>query len=301
MTSKICVVILNWNGWKDTVSCIKSIKSCSEDGIKLEIVVVDNASTNESVVELEKIKGITLLKNTNNLGFAGGNNVGIKYGLSKKSDYICVLNNDTEVDKNLFVDLVSFMDAHPQCGIVSPKIYFYKGFEFHKNKYSAKDLGKVIWYAGGKIDWKNVYGSNANVDEVDNGQFSDSRTDFATGACLFMRSNVAKKLNGFDEKYFLYFEDNDLSQRAKRAGYEVWFANKPRLWHKVSQASAIGGALNDYFITRNRLLFGMKYASLRAKQALIREGLRFVLGGRPWQRTGAIDFFTCRLGKGSWK
>lgn len=303
MTS-VAIVILNWNGWKDTVECLKSINDLNTKNYKLQIIVVDNGSTDESLKELSKIKNknLEIIETGKNLGFAGGNNVGIKKALEDKYDYIMVLNNDTILEPNMLVNLVSKMEEHPEIGASSPKMYFAKGFEFHKDKYKASELGNVIWYAGGDIDWNNVYGSNHGVDEVDKGQFdNDQETTFASGACLFLKAESLKKAGVFDEKYFLYLEDTDLCMRIRRAGFKIYLIPSSVLWHKVSQSSGIGSNLNDYFITRNRLLFASQYANLRANIALFRESIRFLYNGRLWQKRGVIDFYTHKFGKGSWE
>lgn len=306
---KVSIIILNWNRKKDTIECLESIEKLQISNYELEIVVVDNASSDGSQKAVEQIfkkiikKNVSCkqIRNTANLGFAAGNNVGMKYALDSGADYLLVLNNDTEVDKGLINRLLEVANKHPKAGTIAPKIYFAKGFEFHK-RYKKQDLGKIIWYAGGDMDWNNVYGSNHGVDEVDKGQFEKTReTDFATGACMLLRSEALKDVGLFDEKYFMYLEDADLSQRLKKKGWEVLYTPKTDIWHKVAQSSDIGSDLNDYFITRNRLLFGMRYAKLRTKLALVRESFRLLLTGRRWQKIGMRDFYLGRLGKGSWK
>ena len=96
-------------------------------------------------------------------------------------------------------------------------------------------------------------------------------------------------------------EDSDLSERIKKAGFKVMYSPRGRLWHKVSQGSGIGSELNDYFITRNRMLFGMTYAKLRTKFALFRESIKLLLIGRKWQKIGIRDYYLGKFGKGSWK
>lgn len=302
---KISIVILNWNGYKDTLECLKSIRKLQIREFELELVVVDNASADKSI---EKIMGnklnkdVKVIGNIENLGFAGGNNVGMKYAIEKGADFILVLNNDTTVKNNLIVELLDAAERHKDAGILTPLIYFYPGFEFHKERYTKTDAGHVIWAAGGMIDWDNVLASNFGVDDTDIGQYiTEYERDFATGACMFIRREVIEQIGYFDEKYFLYLEDADYSVRAKRAGWKVIFVPEARIWHKVSQSSSIGGDLNDYFISRNRLLFGMRYVPLRAKFALFRESLRLLGSGREWQKRGVKDFFAARFGKGSWK
>ncbi len=305
MLPKVFIIILNWNGIDDTLSCLESIKKLNVKDCELGVIVVDNGSTDDSVEKLRKLVfreiDFRLVTTSTNLGFAGGNNVGIKYALESGADYMMILNNDTIADKNLITELLKVAKKE-RVAAVSPKIYFHSGYEFHKDRYKKNELGKVIWYAGGKIDWKNVYGENRGVDEVDLGQFQNtSNTGFATGACMFLTAIAVKEVGMFDEKYFLYLEDVDLSVRIKKKGWKVKYAPKAIVWHKVSQSSGIGSGLNDYFITRNRLLFGMKYASIRTKAALIKESVKFVLTGRRWQKKGVSDFYNGRFGKGGWK
>ena len=155
---KIFVVILNWNQPKLTTETVESVKKLKyEKGTDLRIVVVDNGSTDNSVEQFRKLKGIQLLTSVKNLGFAEGNNLGIKHALDRDADFVLVLNNDTEVDKNLIIELLKPMKDE-KVAVTSPKIYFAKGYEFHKEKYKKNELGKVLWYAGGKIDWKNIKG-----------------------------------------------------------------------------------------------------------------------------------------------
>jgi GT2 family glycosyltransferase len=305
MKKKVATVVLNWNRWKDTISCLESLSHVDAFSFNLEVLVVDNASSDDSIHKLEEFKkkfDFKLIKNAYNLGFAEGNNVGLRYAISKGFDYVMVLNNDTLVDRKIFSYLLSVFEDNRRVGVVSPKIYFAKGFEFHKERYSTRDLGKVIWYAGGKVDWDNVMGINSGVDEVDQGQFEEIKeVDFATGCSSIFSVSVLKKIGLYDKRYFMYFEDVDLSLRIKKAGYKVMFQPKGIVWHKVAQSSGIGSDLNDYFISRNRLLFGFKYAPTRTKMALFRESLRFLLRGRKWQKIGVRDFYLGKFEKGSWK
>ncbi|MCJ7805573.1 glycosyltransferase family 2 protein [Patescibacteria group bacterium] len=306
---KISVIIANWNRKEDTLATLYSLRECLLNNFSLEIIVVDNGSHDGSSEAVEKFSGtaskngfsIRQIINKENLGFCRGNNVGIKDALKEDADYIVLLNNDTIVDKNIFVDFLNALERNHNVGAISPKIYFTPGYEFHKERYKKSDLGKVIWAAGGDIDWKNVYASNHGVDAVDRGQFDQLRQiDFGTGACLFVPAEVIKRVGMLDEKLFAYFEDADLCLRIKRMGLRIVYSPKPYLWHKVSQTSGIGSDLNDYFITRNRMLFGLKYAPLRAKLALIKESIKLLLKGREWQKIGIRDFYLMKFGRGSW-
>ena len=284
---KIAVVVLNYNGLQETRSCLNSLRRIKKNNIEVEIIVVDNNSTDGSQITLPKERGIKFMQNEKNLGFSGGNNRGIKYALEKNVDYVLILNNDTVVDENFLVNLVNNKNAD----ISSPKIYFEKGFEFHKDRYTEKQLGEVIWYAGGNIDWQNIIGKHIGVDEVDNGQFSKSReVDFATGACMLVKREVFEKIGYFDEKYFLYLEDMDFCVKAKKAGFKILFEPSAIIWHK--NAASIGGSgssLQDYYFTKSRLLFAFKFAKFRTKLAVLKE---VIASGNRIKRRAVIDFFT---------
>jgi GT2 family glycosyltransferase len=214
---------------------------------------------------------------------------------------VVILNNDTTVDPELFMSLCKQLEEKEDTVATVPKIYFSIGQEFHKDRYGKKDLGKVLWYAGGKMDWKNLVGYHVGVDEVDNGQFDTvSETEFATGACVMIKMKVLEKSGVFDERYFLYYEDNDLCMRLKKYG-RILFVPDAVVWHdNAGSTGGSGSALQDYFISRNRLLFGMKYAPIRTKIALVKESLRHLVYGREWQKKGIRDFYLRKFGKGSY-
>ena len=293
---KIIAVILNYKGLEDTLECLDSLRRCSQDNLKTEFIVVDNNSDDGSVEALLKLEDVNLIENQKNLGFAGGINVGIEAALKKETDFILILNNDTIVDRFLIKNL---LNSSQYGGIISPKIYFAPGFEFHKLRYTKSESGKVIWYAGGRIDWQNIIGKHIGVDDVDHGQFSKRlEIDLATGACMLIKRQVFEKIGFFDEKYFLYLEDMDFCVRAKRAGFKIIFEPKAFLWHKnASSAGGSGSVTQDYFITRNRLLFAFKYAKLRTKLAVFRQNLSQI--NIPVKRKALIDFVTFNFGKGS--
>ena len=295
---RIAVVVLNYNGIEETLACLDSLRKCDIGKHQVSTIVVDNNSADNSPEKLSKLREIHLIKNKENLGFAGGMNVGIQYALDHKADWILILNNDTFVEKSFLLNLI---EAGKMADIISPIIYFAPGFEFHKKRYNENQLGKVIWYAGGEIDWQNILGLHLHVDEVDIGKFKKGgETDFATGACMFVRRQVFEKIGLFDERYFLYLEDMDFCMRAKLKGFRVYFEPKSIIWHKnASSTGGSGSTLQDYYITRNRLLFALKFAPWRTKLAVFKQ----VLGqfSNPVKRQALIDFATYRFGKGTTK
>lgn len=305
------IVLINYNSSEQTTDCLLSLQKISYQDGTVHIIIVDNNSLKEQkelshkgVKSLQKKDGITIqiIENSENEGFAEGNNIGMRVLLDKKVEYIMILNNDTVVDKHIITPLKDMLDTTPSAAFVSPKVYFAKGYEFHKDRYTQKELGNVIWYAGGVADWANVINRHRGVDEVDKGQYdSNGQTDFVTGCCFMTRANVLEDVGLFDEKYFMYYEDSDLSQRAIHKGYTLWYVADAKVWHKnASSSGGSGSSLQDYFISRNRLLFGMLYAPFRAKFALLRESIKILIRGRHWQRQGVKDFYLSHFGRGSY-
>ena len=298
----IFVSIINFNGAGNTIECLLSLDKIISKDFKITVVVVDNASHTEfRIKNLEFRIDVKIIRGEKNLGFSGGQNVGIKYALENGADYVLILNNDTIVDKNLVEELLSAAQKDKDVGIAVPKIYFASGFEFHKDRYKKVDLGKVFWYAGGKMDWKNVIGFHRGVDEVDRGQYDQiEKTDFASGCCMLVKREIFEKVGFLDEKFFLYYEDSDFCERIRRRGYSIIYSPKAILWHKnAGSAGGSGSSLQDYYITRNRMLFGFRYARLRSKLALFKESIKLLAKGRYWQKRGILDFYLGRSGRGS--
>ncbi len=304
---KVSIVILTANSLEMTKEQLIDVAKLDTKDIQAECLIVDNGSSDGTEENLKNYKlpnmDYKFIETGANLGFAGGNNVGIKDSLKRGSDYVILMNNDLILPRDVVVKLVGFMEGNPEVGIASPKMYFAKGYEFHKNRYKEGDLGKVFWYAGGIIDRKNAYSSHRGVDEVDCGQYDNAaETDFANGACAIIRSGIFEKVGFLDSSFFLYWEDADFSQRIKNAGYKVMYYPGTHLWHKVSASTGgSGSTTNDYFLTRNRFYFAMRYLASRTKFAVFRDTIKLVFTGRKWQRWGAIDALLGVKGMGAWK
>jgi len=303
MKKKVFLIILNWNGGEMLLDCLRSIGEIKKTDLALTTVIVDNGSVDDSIKRvLERYPEVRVIRNEMNLGFAEGNNVGMRVALTEGVDYVCLLNNDTRVEADFLTELIKVAETDGQIGVVGGKIYFEKGFEFHKERYPKKDLGKVIWYAGGKVDWQNVYASHRGVDEVDQGQYDKAEeTEYVNGCLILIKIRVLEKVGLLDDRYFLYFEENDFCQKAKKAGFKLFYAPKAVIWHLNAGSSGVGSALHDYFLTRNRLLFGFRWAPFKTKLSLLKESLRILFKGRPWQKIGVRDFYLRKFGRGSWR
>lgn len=290
---KVSIVVLNYKGMENTLECLESLRRLNKQKLNVELIVVENGSEDGSAEALSKIKDIQLITSDKNLGFSGGMNLGISFALNRQADYVILLNNDTYVDPNFALNLVN---AAKGAQIVCPKIYFAPGCEFYKSRYKKNDLGKVIWYAGGQIDWQNIIGIHFGVDEVDKDQFKKREITFATGCCMLINTEVFNKIGVLDEKYFLYLEDMDFSYRAKKAGFKILFDPKAFIWHKnAASAGGSGSRLQEYYITRNRLLFAFRYAKPRTKLALLKHIV--TKSKNPIKRKALIDFLTFRYGQ----
>lgn len=277
---KIVVAILNYKVKDQTIRCVKSVKKSTYQNI--EVIVIDNDSNDGIEKEIKKISRVHFIQNQENLGFSGGNNVGIRKALESEADYVFVLNPDTTVDKQTIGNLVLLAEKE-NMGIAGPKILF-----------ADK---KTIWYGGGIVDTANVLGKHRGVDEKDQGQYDIIEiTDYVSGAAMFVKREVFEKVGLFDEKYFLYYEDVDFCFRAGQAGFEIMYIPTAVVYHGNAQSTGLGSPLQDYYITRNRLLFAAKFLPLRTKFALVREAINNIFN--PVRRLAFIDFLLGNFGRG---
>lgn len=292
--TKVFVIIVNWNGKEDTKACITSLEKINKKNCDFHIIVVDNGSDDGSASEIRnKFPLVTVLEAGQNLGFTGGNNYGIRHAMSLGADFIWLLNNDTTVDGNVLSVINAFDD--PKVGVSGSKIYFSPGREFHHDRYKDAERGKVIWYAGGIIDRKNMYASHRGIDEVDHGQYDkNGETDFVTGCSMMIKREVFERIGLFDDRFYLYLEDLDFCLRAQKAGYKIMYTPSSVLWHANAGSSARpGNPLHEYYFTRNRLLLGFRWAPIRTKFALLREAFRFT---SPVRRKAVLDWMFGRFG-----
>ena len=219
--TKIAIVTADFNDHKDTDEWLASAKKLDTKGLELLWLVVDNGSEVSVKETVSKYPGVVWMQTGKNLGFTGGFNRGMRYANEWGADYVLIINNDTLFpEKGLIKKMLKVLDDHPQAGLVSPKIYFAPEFEYYKDRYTKKDEGKVIWYAGGSFDWNNIKSIHRGIDEVDKGKLDKTeQTEFTSGCCVLIKREVLEKVGYFEEKLFAYFEDADWIERVKRAGY----------------------------------------------------------------------------------
>ena len=305
--TKVAIAILNWQQAKLTQETIASIKKIKTPNFSYHIYLLDNGSADDSYSVLHKAyskdKQVTLIHSSTNLGFASGNNFLFKKIPLSLYKYVLMINNDVLVDSLFLKVLIDTAKKYPKFSLLGPKIYFAPGHEYHKHRYKNSEKGKVIWSAGGTIDWQNVYGSNRGIDEIDTGQYDkiDNQIDFLSGCAILIKVPVLKRLNYFDGRYYMYLEDADLCQQAKKNKYQIAYVPKSKIWHINSGSSSAGSSLHDYFLTRNRILFASKFTPLKTKLAILRQAFSIIFKSKSnWQKRGIVDAFIGRWGRGSW-
>jgi GT2 family glycosyltransferase len=244
---KVGVIILNWNGKKDTDECLDSLKSITYPNY--EIILVDNGSTDGSVEYLKKLHPeIEIIENQKNLGFAEGNNVGIIKAIENKADYVLLLNNDTVVSPDFLTTMIDVAESNDKYGIVGPKICYYH------------DPSK-IWSVGGDV---NLFtGSIKNKGNMDPQEMYKGIkiVDYISGCSLLIRSELIKKIGLLDKDYFLYFEETDWNMRAHKEGYVSVITCDAKILHKSGASIKKVNNLNYYYFSRNGFLFFKKNGS----------------------------------------
>ncbi|WP_308764395.1 glycosyltransferase family 2 protein [uncultured Bacteroides sp.] len=285
----LSIVTINFNGYKDTCELIDSIKRHIYS-VSYEIIVVDNASRQQ---EGELIKSnypwVSVICSTVNLGFSGGNNLGIKQA---NGEYIFLLNNDTYVCNDHFDVLIKLLKENDRIGIVSPKIRF-----------AAQP--QLIQYAGfTSLSHITLRNKAIGYAEVDNGQFDSMyQTGYAHGAALLIKKTVIEKIGLMPEIFFLYYEELDWCTKALENNYEIWYSGSATIYHKESQSTGEASPLKIYYMTRNRLLYAWRHKEGLSKWVSLlylitvvslRDSLKFLLSGKyhlikaTWE--GIVDF-----------
>jgi hypothetical protein len=221
---KVAIILVNWNGLQFTVDCLESLRKL--DYLDFGILLVDNASDNNEGDELKlKFPEITLIQSTANLGFAGGNNLGIRKALELDYSHIMLLNNDTVVAPDFLNSMMSQFDKSPSLGVVQPVIYW------------MKDRNQ-IWNAGGK--WNSTFGRAIPLRELKNGKKVGSgiqKIDWATGCCMLIKREAILQVGLLNEQFFAYFEDVEWSLRFRKHGFEIALAPKAIIYHEAGASS----------------------------------------------------------------
>lgn len=251
-TPKVSIIVLNWNSSDDTVECIASLRKLNYPAY--EIIIVDNGSTDDSERVLRDIySDIKIIQTGCNLGYAGGNNRGVKYALAHGAEFIWILNNDTVVHPDSLREMVLIAKSNPAIGLVGSKIFYY----------SKPD---TLWCVGGGTFDIEGGGRTSLVGFMQNdaGQFDHlSDIGYIAGTSLLAKAAMINDIGLMPEKYFLYFEETDWNLTAQSAGYRTVLAPKAIIWHKVKIGAERINARFVYYLMRNRFLL-VKKINIRA-------------------------------------
>lgn len=215
------VVILSWNGKEDTLACLGSLARGVEPSTN--VLLVDNGSTDGTSEAVRKeFPWVTVLETGENLGFTGGNNVGIRYALENGADYVLLLNNDTIVDPLFLREMLSVASSSDRIGFVSPKIYFL-------------DPPDLLWFAGARFSTRTGYGRVTGYRERDRGQYDEIREiDRPCGCAMLVPRALCEKAGLMDDGIFLYVDEVEWMLRAREYGFRAFYAPNAKVWHKVS-------------------------------------------------------------------
>jgi GT2 family glycosyltransferase len=247
MPPLVTVVVVNWNLSEETIACVRSLMASDYPGCS--IVVVDNGSREGCVARIRAaLPAIQMLTTGENLGYAGGNNVGIRHALDAGADYVLLLNNDTLVDEGCITALIRAAEEDPGLGLLGPAIYYHS------------PEADCFWRLGAvHKPWLPVP-LEIGRDEKDVGQYpTPFEVDYLTGCAMLVRSSLFGDIGLLDTGYFMYYEDADFCQRARNHAYRAAVVPNARLWHKVSQSSREQRPVAAYYRTRNRILFYNRY------------------------------------------
>jgi len=236
------IISVNFNQPLVTIAFLDSIRINAANE-NLEVILVDNGSREDHQLEFEKTyPGLIYIRSEKNLGFAGGNNLGVK---AAKGDFLLFLNNDTEITCSLISELSSELKNNQEIGMISPLILYF-------------DAPEIIQYAG-FTEMNYLTGRNASVSNMDvnKGQYDDMsmETGYCHGAAMMCRRKDLDTVGLMEEQFFLYYEELDWCEKFKRAGKKIWFTGRTSIYHKESMSVGKESSIKTYFMTRNRMLF----------------------------------------------
>lgn len=243
----VAIVILNWNGLADTIECVASV--LKSDYPACEIIIVDNGSTDGSQAAIKSAyPAITLVETGQNLGYAEGNNVGMRLALTREPAYLLILNNDTVVSPQMITRLVETSRAMPRA-VLGPLTFY---------QHPADE----IWWGGTK--WLPDSGQFIHMHAGENDLGASDATpipcDYVVGSALFAPARLFREIGLFDPLFFLTYEETDWCYRARAAGWRCYCEPRALMWHKVSAAmGGTGSPLQTYFYIRNALLWGERH------------------------------------------
>lgn len=261
---RVFCVVLNYRHAEDTLRCVKALRGSRYR--RLFPVVVDNASGDGSTERLRaELPAVPLISSPENLGYAGGNNLGIRHALERDADHVWIVTPDCFVEPDTLGILVETMNRFPEIGICGPRI--------------LRGDGKTVWYNGATIDW-STGGSTRHIDiGRPAAHVTDTRlksVDYVTGACMLVRSRVFQEVGLLPEHYFMYFEETTLNVRASRAGWRLIMNPAASAVHTQRSWETVPRPYYVFYFVRNRLMFAREFSAVPLEQVeeTLREPIR---------------------------
>jgi len=259
----LAFIIVYYNHPEALSDFLQSLKKNNDSDFKL--FIADLTGSLELKTELpfsyEVIKG-------KNKGYSYGVNLGLRQALTQDYSEFTVLNYDVFVSSTFVKQIkLRFQTANAFGG----KIYYAPGHEYHHDRYQKHDLGKILWYAGGSIDWNHAIVKHLGVDEIDTGKYNElTKTEFIAGTLFSFNKKVVDRVGWWDEGFFLYYEDTDYSVRIRKYGFELYYDPRIVIWHRNGATTGgAGSKFQEKVQERSRLRFGLKHAPWRTKLHLI--------------------------------
>jgi GT2 family glycosyltransferase len=298
---RVHAIVVNYNGWRDTIQCLESIRRL--DYPDLEIIVCDNGSTDESYARLMEWAApiphldltreqaetggyphadprLIFIRNTENAGFTGGNNIGLRFVLAKRPGaYAWLLNNDMVVARDSLRQMVELAERDSALAAVGATIY----------DFVERDV--VQEAGGGRLTGKPAFVRPNDAGAVRGSALGSQRLDYISGACMLLRRSALETIGILDERFFIYAEDVDLCVRLQQGGFTIGYCQGAEVWHKASATTGGRHPFKDYHIVRSVFLFGEKHSPKSRVRSVIHGLYRFVLpkvARAEWNRLAAV-------------
>ena len=268
---RVAVVVLNWNGWRDTLACIGSLQNLNYPNF--DLIVVDNGSTDGSQDHIEAyFPGIKVLQTGSNLGFGGGCNAGIRQALAQGADYVWLINSDATVDVGALYELVRVADEQALVGAVGSVLY------------EADQPEQIQLWGGGRVQFWAGLSLH---------QKSSAQLDFVSGASMLLRRDALEQVGLFDDRtFFMYWEDSDMGFRLRQAGWQLAVAEKSYVWHKLSASLGKGSRQLDAYFTQSGVRFLRRYSPVPVVSVVMMVGrmlMKRVLTGQFGRAKAVLD------------
>lgn len=263
--SSIAVITIVYNNYDNLDDFLNSCKKQTDKDF--HVFIIDHSTDHKDL----KLPDFASQHFNENGGYAYGMNAGMDIARQQDFSRFVFINDDTAVAKDFIAKAKKSLDAHPG-SLIGGKIYYFEGCEYHRAQYKKSELGNVLWYAGGAMDWNHAHGVHRGVDQVDEGQYDKvEETDFITGCLMIFDDDLIARGGRMDDSYFMYFEDTDWCAQLTKKNCPLIYDPSIVIYHKNAQSTGgSGSSLHERYQRKNQLKFGLRYAPLKTKLHLVK-------------------------------